>query len=148
MKGFKKNVLCSNWPQNPLRSPLTAQMRRRCRYPIVPQVACKWMTEMPSELHRHTAKCLQCSDSSKKQIFGSRVGYFLRRGTGGCWQIISTILAYYSIGCFRKTGGSDSDSAGNGEEKNVGLNTRLLLNSYRQRAVCSNLQIQEYCEWQ
>jgi len=144
MKGFKKNLLCSNWPPNPLRSPLTAQMRRRCPYPTVPQVACQWMTEMPSEFHRGTAKCLQCSDSSKKQIFGRRVGYILRGG-GGCWQIISTILAYYSIGlhtdCFRRTGGSDRDSVGNGEKKNVRLNTRLLLNS------CSSLQIQGHCEW-
>jgi hypothetical protein len=34
-----------------------------------------------------------------------------------------------------RTFGGDSDSVGNGEEKNVRLNTRLLLNSYRHRAV-------------
>jgi hypothetical protein len=60
-------------------------------------------------------------------------------GGGSSWQIISAILAYYSIGlhtgCFRRTGGSDSDSVGNSEEKNVRLNTRLLLNSYRYTAV-------------
>jgi len=128
--------------QNPLRTPLTAQMRRRCRYPTVPQVAYKWMTEMPSVSHRHTAKCLQCSDSSNKQIFGRRVGYFLKMGGGGgggCWQIISTIPAYYSkslhMGCLRKTGCIDSDSVRNGEGKKFRLNTHLLLNNYRYKAV-------------
>jgi hypothetical protein len=153
VKGFKKNFkdknLCSNWPQNPLLSPLTAQMRWRCRYPTFPKAACKWMTEMPSVSHRHSAKCLQCSDSSKKQIFGRRVGYFFLGGSGVCWQIIYTILAYYSIdlhtGYFRRTGGSDSASVGDCERKNVRMNTRLLPNSYRHMAIY--LQTQEHREW-